>query len=209
MIRPLAQFIDLLYPPVCAGCGRIGQVWCENCAGILSQQPHAPIWRTLENGFPAAAAYAYEGVVRDAIHAFKFEGARELAELFAAPVAEAVRRSEFTMDVIVPVPLHAQRERWRGYNQAGLLADGLATHLGIPAAALISRERHTGTQVGRDLQARHEAIRGAFVVTENFTGARVLLVDDVVTTGATLSACAAVLMAAGAGQVMAACIASA
>jgi predicted amidophosphoribosyltransferase len=106
--------------------------------------------------------------------------------------------------------LHERRFRWRGYNQAALLADVVAANLGVPHEPLLTRTRYTGTQVGRDAIARREAVDGAFAADSTVVnGLRVLLIDDVVTTGSTLMACADALNDMGALSVIAACVASA
>lgn len=209
MIRNLlARAVDLLYPRTCGHCGRIGQAWCAACLDRLIDYPFALYSRVLASGLEVYCAGEHAGPLRDAIHAFKFDDARYLAGVLGAALDEALLQAELQIDVVTPVPLHQKREKWRGYNQSALLADVLAQNIGVPCLPLLERTRYTGTQVGRTSHERLAAVRDAFTADALARGKRVLLVDDVVTTGATLDACAAALAAAGADYVAAACVAS-
>jgi len=167
---------------------------------------------TMEAGFPVAAAGEYGGPLRDAIHRFKFarrdDLARPLVDMMADLVAGLERRRGGVWRrpvLIVAVPLHPARERRRGYNQSRLLAVRLSTRLGIPVAPprALRRRWRTPAQTGRGARRRQENMAGAFQGgwRRGLAGRRVLLVDDVMTTGATLRACAAALREAGAGPV--------
>lgn len=149
-----------------------------------------------------ATVGAYEGALRSAIHAMKYDGRRSLAGRLGALMREAGRDLLADADAVVPVPLHRSRLRARGFNQA---AD-LAHVLGPPAAALVRRTRATDPQAGLPAGRRHGNVRDAFAATRAmraWQGATLVLVDDVSTTGATLDACAAVLLAGGAADVRA------
>ena len=155
------------------------------------------------------AATAYHGLARRAILGLKFRQGRYLAPLLGGLLAEAVRRRPLASDLLVPVPLAPRRERERGYNQAVLLATELLRLQPLGGATLapelLRRSRDTPPQVRLRAAARRRNVEGAFACPrpEALRGRRVLLLDDVATTGATLEACAAVLKAAGAGRVMA------
>lgn len=210
MRQLLDQAINLLYPRACNHCGRVGRALCAHCRAAVEVYTFTLTERALDSGLRVLSIGSHEGLLRDAIHAFKFDGARDLAEVLGAALDDALIQAQVEIDVVVPVPLHERRFRWRGYNQAALLADVAAVNLGVPHELLLSRVRHTGTQVGRDAAARRAAVAGAFAAEQTaVAGRRVLLIDDVVTTGSTLSACAEALWNAGAAEVIAACVASA
>lgn len=157
---------------------------------------------------------SFNGPVRAALHDLKYAGERRLAEPLGAALARRWARVGIGSQVVVPVPIHVERERHRGYDQATLLAAVTARHLGLPVALALERGRMTVAQfeLGRDERATNVA--GAFRLRSSdphaartIAGRWVLLVDDVVTTGATLAACGAALMDAGALAVSAIAIA--
>jgi competence protein ComFC len=140
-----------------------------------------------------------------AIVLFKFERIEPLGRWFAGRLAEVARREALTADVVVPVPLHRQREREGGYNQADLIARPLARRLGLPyRAVLLMRTKPRPDKHILSLEERWDSVRGAFATRpgSKVDNLRVLLVDDVMTTGATLDACARALQGAGAKSVI-------
>ena len=162
------------------------------------------------HGFDAVYSYgSYEGALRKLVHLFKYEGVRPLAGHFGRYLAQALPR-DAGFDVIVPMPLHWFKQWQRGFNQSELLAREIGRKWRVPVRNLVSRRRPTRPQAGLTNAKRRENVRGAFQLTSFFgrsrrrhslDGMRVLLVDDVVTTGATASACARVLKRAGAAHV--------
>jgi competence protein ComFC len=149
----------------------------------------------------------YEGALVRAILLLKFENIDPLGKLFAKWLAEVVAASgsAFQADVVVPVPLHRQRERERGYNQAALIAKPLAKRLGLPCkSVLLTRIRPRADKHLLSYEERWESVRGAFATRpgSQVDNLRVLLVDDVMTSGATLDSCAKTLREAGAGSVI-------
>jgi ComF family protein len=145
---------------------------------------------------------SYDGSLRAILHAFKYDGCRSLARGLGARLAIAASPMLSTADVVVPVPLHRRRQRARGFNQAR----ELAAELGLPVLDVLRRIRATPSQTGLSALARRENMTGAFALRRNMdvAGLRVVLVDDVNTTGATIEACADVLRAGGASDVNAA-----
>lgn len=147
----------------------------------------------------------HDGALRDLIHLFKYAGVRTLAPRFGDLLAQVMaENSDFrSSDVILPVPLHADRERARGYNQATLLAHELAGRIGLRMDAVsFVRVKATAPQAGLTSHQRRENVRAAFAVRgDSLSGLRVILVDDVFTTGATANACAHALRRAGVAEV--------
>jgi len=147
------------------------------------------------------AGWLYDEAVARLAHAIKFEGRPGLVRLVAAPLAAAVRAGGGRADLLVAVPLHAARRRERGHDQAARLAEALAAELGAPfVPGVLERARATRAQSALAGAARRENVRGAFRLARpaGLRGRRVLVVDDVLTTGATLVECMEVLRAAGA-----------
>jgi ComF family protein len=150
---------------------------------------------------------AYDGSLRAIVHAFKYGGCRSLARGLGARLRESAAGLLGNADIVVPVPLHRSRRRGRGFNQAR----ELARHLGLPLVDALRRTRATWSQTDLPAAARHANVRDAFALARrqlpwlalNVEGLRIVIVDDVSTTGATIEACARVLRAAGAADVSA------
>jgi len=184
-------------PPCCVTCGDPLPSWRSVVGGALCPRcRRRPPLVTL-----ARSIGPYEGTLRAIVHALKYDGrptlARHLATRMRAPGAEVLAGA----DLVVPVPLHASRERARGFNQAR----ELARHLGYPLADALTRTRRTASQADLPAAKRHANVRDAFACRRGaqVRGCTIVLVDDVSTTGATLNACAAALLAAGATEVRA------
>lgn len=174
--------------------------------------------RRIEPAFARAAAYgSYESGLRELIHLLKYGGVRPAAKVLGRMLAEAVAALEpgFSADAVsmIPVPLHRIKRRQRGFNQAELIARAAMKVIGPGRvhlrAEVLERKRETASQVGLTNHQRRENLRGAFRLAEPeaVTGREVLLVDDVYTTGATVSECARVLRRAGATKVWVATVA--
>jgi ComF family protein len=148
------------------------------------------------------SAFLFAGPLRNAIHTFKYQGETRLAEPLASAMQATIRPPD-ALNGIVPVPLHPNHLAERGYNQSALLAEPLALAWGLPMMeAALTRTRQTRRQVGLSLDERRSNVDGAFVAdSSQVAGRRLLLIDDVCTTGATLDACAAALLGAGAQAV--------
>ena len=204
--RCASELIEIV-EPCCQSCGRVfdplalGDEICAQC------RAHPPAFER------ARACWIYHGPPRLTIHRFKYNRRYAMAPRLARPMAHtpAARALlwDWQPDCLVPVALHASRARARGFNQSALLARELGLLCEVPALELLKRTRRTPPQVGLDLKARRANVRAAFEVDanlwqrENLKGARILLIDDVFTTGATLNECARVLNRAGAGAVAA------
>ena len=205
--------VDLFLPPACAGCGRYGADLCRSCLGslraaseprnrFLAADPGIVVGDELELGI---AAFAYEGALRRALSRLKYGGAARLASPLARVALPALLRVLALTDTaqLVPVPVHIDRLRQRGYNQAALLATAMARLTTTQMADLLVRRRPTTQQHRLDRAARLRNLRDAFALQpEARPPPTVVLVDDILTTSATLEACAAVLRARGAAQVV-------
>ena len=215
-----SAFIDLLFPPRCGGCRAAGSLWCESCRAAV--KPIVPPWcekcgepfvtdRLCANcrAYPLEiekirSVAVFDGVLRQAIHRFKYEHLASLAEPLGDMLADYWRAEQLTADWLIPVPLHPSRERDRGYNQSELLARQLARRVNVPVRRNgLRRTRATAVQMTLNAAQRRENVAGAFECVEpGVRGIRVVIVDDVGTTGATLDACAQAVLKAGAASVM-------
>jgi len=224
--------VSLLYPATCTICGknvRAGEYLCDKCDGNLirivapfCQTCSEPFEGSIQSAFTcpncahrtiyfdaAVAAYRGRGIVREVIHQFKYTRQIHLRHLVARWLGAALedeRLRDCNFDLIVPVPLHPTRERERGFNQASLLSELLSAQTSIRSQRVLERVRYTTTQTALDRSERMENLHNAFRLRKNadVRGLRVLLIDDVLTTGSTLSECARVLKRAGAISVHAA-----
>jgi ComF family protein len=152
------------------------------------------------------SAFLFQGAIQDAIYAFKYRGARSIGILLAQCMAEFWLQTPETVDVLIPVPLHPDRERQRGYNQAAILAEILGRMIERPVETrALVRVRPTRSQTKLSVAERRRNVADAFtcVMGEDIRGHDIMLVDDVATTGATLDACAVALLAGGARSVRA------
>ena len=227
LYRGLWSGLDLLCPPVCGGCEKPGVRWCSDCqgrVGILNEpvcevcglpqkqagmcdtcRVERPLFRSLRSWS------VFEDPVRNALLRLKYRRDIGLGEALAMQLAEFVRGLNWPIDIIVPVPLGKKRFQERGYNQVGMIARPLALALGIEyAPKALYRQRETRTQVGLTKAERRDNVRDAFqalnVVADRKT---VLVMDDVATTGSTLSFSAEALLSSGAKDVYALTVARA
>jgi ComF family protein len=153
---------------------------------------------------PSFAAVAYEGPAREMVRALKFRAALGVAHAMAAAIVAGAPEGLLARgSALVPVPIHPRRARERGFNQAEALADAVAGRTALPVAAVLRRGGGSGSQVGRGRGERARALRGSMAVRHGVRAPlRALLVDDVITTGATLAGCATALREAGCREVL-------
>ena len=227
MIRPAIyaykffwQAMDWIYPPACAGCGAAGEVWCADCRNsVVRIRP--PVCERC--GYPQNSkssecagcgkhqpAYtrlrsygAYQGALKEAIHALKYQSNLALGFVFSQSLSEVIRDEGWKIDVISPIPLSPKRQKERGYNQAASVAHPLAGLLDIEYdAKSLTRIKNTESQVHLTADDRMKNMSGAFMLKERaWTGKRVLIIDDVITTGSTLNECARIAREGGAADV--------
>lgn len=233
ILRVLFSIRDTIFPAFCGSCGKEGSALCEPCFLALPRRisqtcgscgiRETPIGKLCHecagspiDGLFSASRYD-QRVISHLIHLFKYRFVRELGSPLGRLLAESVLRSDVPFpDAIIPVPLHPRRERWRGWNQAEILADELARWLPPDIAPPILRKRLIRTRFTtpqmpiREKSLRKLNIRGAFRANEatrgidmpfDLQGKRLWIIDDVAASGATVSACAEALKQAGAAEV--------
>jgi len=211
------DLVDFIFPPICGGCQEVGVRWCESCqrkTNIIT----APICeicgqknlhricqrcKTHPPRFTAVRAWAeYDGPIRNAIHDMKYRKNIGLGNSLAMHLKDLFQGNQWSIDLVVPVPLGNEREKQRGYNQADLLARPLAFNLQIPYnPRTLMRVRETQSQVELSLVERQKNLRGAFQTQNRVEGKNIIVIDDVTTSGSTLEACASALLYAGANSV--------
>jgi ComF family protein len=204
------DLLGLLLPPACAGCGRYGSTLCAACRAQLGTSPGQPGFLARDpllvvgDAVPlAVAAVPHRDVAQRALRRLKYGGGRRVAGPLAEAALPALRRLLVVCGpaTLVPVPLHRSRRRDRGYNQAELLAEALGASAGLPVWRALVRHRETVRQHGLDRAARLRNLRDAMAFRPGppprLAGRAVVVVDDILTTGATMEACAAVLRDAG------------
>lgn len=209
-----AGLLDILYPPRCAFCGelmeRAGSGVCPACEGSLPYAGEGDSLRMVE-GYASVRAFYYEAMVERGVHALKFDRTAWRAGVFGRYIAQAA--AEYLggqFDAVTYVPVSWQRRYTRGFDQARLLAQAAAKAWGVKAEPTLRKIRHNRPQSSLDDPRQRRAnVQGAYrpLPRARIAGRRFLLIDDVITTGSTVSACAGTLLEAGAASVVCASLA--
>jgi competence protein ComFC len=208
--------LDFLFPRFCVGCGKEGDFICSSCQASLARI-EAPVcpqcgkpqtdsrlcsscvnWATDIDAI--RSPFRFEGVIRTAVHEFKYRNLRAIAGQLADFLGDYLVANPVPYDVIVPVPLHRKRLKERGYNQAALLSAEVSTLTGMPVndTSLIRCIYNVQQAKTGNVEERRQNVIGIFsCLDEDLLGKKVLLIDDVTTSGATLNACASVLKKTG------------
>lgn len=208
----MKRLLDVLLPPACPGCGREGAAVCAKCLPFLARRRDEPagVPLGLATSQPAGIVQlewccAYSGVARASLAALKYDGELRLVEVLAEQMAARWVRAGIGGELLVPVPVHAARLRQRGFDQAELLARAVGRLLKLPVASVLERATRTAAQHSLGRRARAANVGGAFAVraagTRQVRDTWIVLIDDVVTTGATFSGCAHALYTSGAAAV--------
>jgi ComF family protein len=219
----MQQCLDVLFPAHCAGCQRSGHVLCPDCIAQIQPLP-SPICdfcgtplstygvcKNCQYHRPKLSGQRtvslYQEPLRGCIHGLKYDGNTRLADPLGLLLAQAYRNYGMQADMLIPVPLHSERQRQRGFNHASLLAEVCSANIEVPMNDnILVRHRATVAQVDLHPRERYQNVAGAFgcsstTVRSVLNGRRILIIDDVSTTGATLEACATPLFEAGAKEV--------
>lgn len=205
--------LELFYPSRCAFCGKCvksGEGMCIQCEKLLPYTGENNRKQHFANVELCVSPLYYEGAVRKALLRYKFAGAASYSRIFGKISAKCIDETQISCDIITWVSLSRKRRRRRGYNQAQLLAESAAKELGLPCEGLLKKTRDNPAQSGiKDAAQRCRNVSGVYeaIDPEKIRGKRILLMDDIVTTGSTLSEAAAVLKRAGAMSVTAATVA--
>lgn len=208
-MKILDILLDLLYPPRCAFCrgllpeGERGM--CRYCERKLPYVPRDGQTQNFRNTDKCLAPLYYHGMVKDSLHRYKFGGLTAYAQLYSEFIVKCIDENQISCDIITWVPLSRRRLRKRGYDQAELLARLVSENRGESCARLLKKLRDNPPQSKTgSAEKRRANAAGAYacIKPELVKGKRLLLIDDIVTTGATFSECAGVLKAAGAAEVI-------
>lgn len=210
----LSAVINLIFPPRCVLCGEITRSAGEICKACAQEIPciHAKKCIYVPDAgqtIVCAVPYAYDGKVRQSIIRFKFYGQTRSADFFGAQIAGELLENAAEFDFITAVPISAQRRKLRGYNQSELIARAAAKQLKLPYFECLVKITDNKEQHKLSQKERRNNVHGAYKLIKNneIYGKHILLLDDIVTTGATLCECAEVLFKGGAKAVACAAIA--
>jgi ComF family protein len=208
------SLFHLLFPHVCAGCGsdmlNESSTLCLKCLSLLPEtdfeaQPDNPVEKKFWGRLPLAGASAQfyftrESLMQRLMHQFKYRANKDLGMQLGRIMGQSLQASgRFDADALIPLPLFVSKEKKRGFNQAAVLCEGIGESMGIPVLKnVVVRSRHSDTQTKKGRIERWQNIEGKFVLVnpQAIANAHILLVDDVVTTGATIEACGAELLKA-------------
>ncbi len=212
------KVLGFLFPIRCTGCEVEGSILCPSCLPNLArlEPPYCRICAGTTDGRPVCeecqaapfpidgirAPYLMEDPLRSAIHKLKYEDLRAAAPTLGRLLGDWLQTKDMPGDCLTPVPLHPRRMRGRGYNQSALLAGQVSRISGLPVRDLLKRTRDTPPQANLGGRSqRQDNVEDSFICKEDVRGAKVVLVDDVVTSGSTMAACAQALKKRGAASV--------
>lgn len=197
--------LNLIYPPKCAFCRRLvrdGRMLCPECERNLPRVNKEMQRQEISSLAVCLSPLYYTGDVRQSLHRYKFQGAAAYYRVYAELMAACLSEQKLSADLVTWIPLSRKRLRQRGYDQARLLAEEVARLQNLPCEQTLEKIRNNPAQSGTSgAEQRKKNVQGVYQAVTSFSGEHVLLVDDIVTTGATLSEAAKELMRVGAGQV--------
>lgn len=214
-MKIIDALLSLLYPKKCPFCQKLideDRLLCRSCQSRLPFIPAATQPRLLPNVDACYSVLYYQDSVRQSILRYKFGGAASYAEIYSHFLGKCIDENGITCDIITWVPLSRARLRKRGYDQARLLAEGISLITGTECVPMLRKIRNNPAQSGtKDAAARKKNVSGVYVSCADCSpsGKSVLIIDDIVTTGSTLSECARILKNEGASRVTALTLAAA
>jgi competence protein ComFC len=215
------KVLDLIFPPECPGCKSMGKRWCSDCQNSIQSlpEPICPICgepesdpsicidcKTNPPGFDALrSATLFEKKIREALHRLKYNQDIGLGEVLAPHLVDVYQKQDWNIDIVTAVPLSRKRQRIRGYNQAEMLARPFAGLIHKPySGRIVQRLVDTRSQIDLSANERRKNVSGAFYANAMYVDQKsVIIIDDVSTTGSTISECAQALKQAGANKVYA------
>ena len=199
------KLLDLLYPPKCAFCRRLtenGRMLCPTCEKTIARTGTDAARYDIPHLALCLSPLYYTGAVQQSLQRYKFHGAAAYYKIYAGLMTECLREYGGQYDRVSWVPLSRARLRGRGYDQAGILAKEVSERLGLPCGRLLEKIRNNPAQSRTgSVQDRYDNVKGVYRCCSSPAGERILLIDDIVTTGATLGEAAGVLLDAGAKSV--------
>ncbi len=209
------RLLSLLYPARCLSCGKVvrqGGLFCPACEKTVPARPYLRRFSLPgagAEGFTIFAPMSYEGGLRKTMYEFKFRGRKAFASPIGRLMAQTAATAGGKFDAVAWMPMEKRKRRKRGYDQSELLAKAVAAELALPCLPLLEKVRDTGVQHLLSRREREKNVKGTYRAKDGAAGKSLLLVDDIVTTGATLTECAKALYAAGAVKVTGLCAADA
>lgn len=209
----LSRIADLLFPPHCIFCGEVIAPGLQLCAQCEAKNPRVHVKKRItlpETGktIQCSVPFVYDGNVRKSIIEFKFYGKPELSNFFGSCIADELEQEISAFDLVTSVPISVKRRKQRGYNQSELIARRAAKQMQLPYCETLVKKLDNKEQHKLSERERSRNVRGVYASTgDSAIGKRILLIDDIITTGATLAECAVTLFQAGAQAVSCAAIA--
>ena len=206
-MRLTESLLELLYPPRCVFCRRLtegSRMLCPDCERdqpFLTEEEQRKQFEDLDI---CLSVMYYTGDVRNSLHRYKFHGAAAYSRIYGELMADCLKAQELRTDCVTWVPISRQRLRKRGYDQSRLLAEEIGERCNLPCIRLLRKTRNNPAQSGtKSAEERRQNVAGVYEASEEAAGCRILLVDDIVTTGSTLCEAAEALRTAGARSVAA------
>lgn len=194
--------IDLIFPKYCLNCGKEGEYWCDSCRRELPKPKNLSLLikdKVYFDEFYALFDYD-EPIIQLLISSLKYRFIKEIAIYFGDLLADKIGDLNFT-GVLVPVPLHKRRQKWRGFNQAEEISKVIAQKTKLELSNVLNRQRYHKPQAKLSEEERLKSLNNAFIKTGEIPPA-ILLIDDVVTTGTTVNECSKILKEAGAKKII-------